>query len=97
METLFPVFINQTSNISLSSLPRPQEWIFATGDNVIVYPSNNKGIISAINTNFAEVEIPEEGIHCVPWQNVKKYFKIGPYHNMNGWVMKGLRYLAGKH
>jgi transcription elongation factor len=81
--------------ITVSSLPRPQEWIFATGDNVIVYPSNNKGIISSINTTFAEVEISEEGIHCVPWQNIKKYFKIGDYvcvssglHlNTNGWVI----------
>ena len=82
-------------NILLSSLPRPQEWIFSTGNNVIIYPSKKRGIIDSIDTSFTEVEILEEGLHCVPWYNVRKHFKIGDYvcvssspnYNMKGWVI----------
>ena len=82
-------------DILLSSLPRPQEWKFSTGDNVVIYPSKKKGIIESINSNFAEVEIPEEGLHCVPWHNIRKHFKIGdfvcvlsgPGCNTKGWVI----------
>ena len=87
--------LSKHPNISLSSLPHPQEWIFATGDNIVISPSNKIGVIISIETNFAEVEIPEEGLHSVFWHNITKYFKIGdfvcissgPDHNTNGWII----------
>ena len=54
-----------------------------------------RGIIDSIDMSFTEVEILEEGLHCVPWYNIRNHFKIGDYacvssspdYNTKGWVI----------
>ena len=82
-------------DIPISSLPRPREWIFAKGDSVLIHPSNRSGSIMSIETDYAEIEILEEGCHNVPWHKIRKSFKIGdfvritggPNHDTTGWVI----------
>jgi hypothetical protein len=82
-------------DIPLSSLPRPREWIFVKKDNVIIRPFNKNGSITSIEIDYAEVEVSGEGLHCVPWHNIRKPFEVGEFvritgglnHGTSGWVI----------
>lgn len=82
--------------MSPSNLPRPQEWTFVDGSDVIIRSCNKKGTIGLIEADYAEVEIPGEGQHRVPWHDLQKCFNVGDYvcvtggpnHNRSGWVIE---------
>lgn len=83
-------------NISPFSLPRPQEWSFVAGENVTIRSLERKGRITLIEAHYAEVEIPEEGLHLINWHDIRKYFEVGdfvcvaggPNRNAAGWVIE---------
>ena len=93
---LYNLFLkSKHPDIPLSSLPRPREWVFTEGENVIVQPFNRKGSINSIQAGYAEVDIYGEGLHCEHWHNIKKSFTIGdfvritggPNFDSNGWII----------
>jgi ribosomal protein L24 len=81
--------------ISISDIPRPQEWTFNDGDEVIVSSFDEKGVLDTIEPDYAVVEFPAHGLQRVPWHAIRKSFKIGdfvsissgPHHGTNGWVI----------
>ena len=82
-------------DIPPSSLPRPREWIFVKEDDIVIRPFNKNGTITSIETNHAEVEISGQGLHFVPWHNIRKSFRVGDFvritgglnHDSSGWVI----------
>jgi hypothetical protein len=93
---LYDLFLgSEHPDIPLSSLPRPREWVFTEGENVVVHPFNKKGSINSIEAGYAEVDTYGEGLHCEPWHKITKSFTIGdfvhvtggPNLNSNGWII----------
>lgn len=76
--------------------PRPTEWSFTENDKVIMASSKKQGILVSIETEYAQIEFDSEGVHRLPWHNIRKYFVVGEYvqitagrhHGKSGWVTK---------
>lgn len=71
-------------DIPPSSLPRPREWKFEKGDDVIICPFDKFGSIASIETDYAEVDISGEGLHSIPWHKIRKNFKVGNFVRITG-------------
>ena len=80
--------------IAGSNFPRPEEWIFEEGEQVIV-SSEKEGTIAAVESTHLEVDLAtNEGINAVSWYNVHKVFPpgdfisimSGPSRGMRGWI-----------
>lgn len=93
---LYSLFLrSEHPDIPLSRLPRPREWIFAIDDKIIIRPFNKNGSITSIEIDCAEVEVSGEGLHYVPWHQIRKPFKVGDFvritgglnHGTSGWVI----------
>ena len=81
--------------LTLFNIPRPKEWSFEDGEQIVVNSSNKKATIVAVNDTHLEVDLATgEGIVVVSWHNVRKVFAIsdfvsvtsGPCQGTMGWV-----------
>ena len=81
--------------LTLFNIPRPKEWSFEDGEQIVINSSNKKATIAAVNDTHLEVELATgEGIVVVSWHNVRKVFTIsnfvivtsGPCQGTMGWV-----------
>lgn len=81
----------------LTAFPRPMEWVFEEGEEVVIISSQKRGIVSQVQVLSAEVDLHNgEGLVNVSWPDLHKDFRIGEFiENMNGlesdfqgWVAK---------
>lgn len=70
----------------LTTFPRPVEWVFEEGEEVIVISSQKWGIVSQVQVLFAEVDLHNgEGLVNISWPDLHKAFQIGDFiESMNG-------------
>jgi len=74
---------------SESTFPRPSEWLFAEGDEVIVRPSGKRGFVIALSPTSAEVDLGPGGIVNASWLNVHKALCVGDYIEVTGGDFQG--------
>jgi len=75
---------------SESTFPRPSEWEFEEGEEILLRNSTKHGVIN----NWVEVLVTGEGDVRVPWLDIRKVVSVGQfvevtagvYHGQKGWV-----------
>jgi hypothetical protein len=72
-----------------SQFPRPEEWIFEEGEQIIVSPSEMKGTIVRVESTHLEVDLATEGIEAVSWYNVRKAFSAGDFVSVTSGPLRG--------
>ena len=73
-----------------SKFPRPEEWIFEEGEEIIVSPSEKKATIAAVKSTHLEVDLAtNEGIEVVSWYNVRKVFSTGDFVSVTSGPSRG--------
>jgi hypothetical protein len=73
---------NRSSHPALTffNIPRPKEWTFEEGEQVVVNSSNKEATIAAVKDTNLEVDLDtKEGIVIASWHNVSKVFAIGDF------------------
>jgi len=61
------------------TFPRPQEWIFEEGEQVVVCSSRRKARVAAITPDHLEVDFGENETQCCPWTDVWKAVEVGDF------------------
>lgn len=82
--------------VYLTRRPRPQEWIFAEGERVIVCSSEKRAVIQKIEHRYMEVQYNDEGTEAINWYDLQKDIEIGqfvtvlngPLQGYEGWVLE---------
>jgi hypothetical protein len=73
-----------------SKFPRPEEWIFEEGEQIIVSPSEKKATIAAVKSTHLEVDLAtKEGIEVVSWYDVRKVFSVGDFVSVMSGPLRG--------
>ena len=84
------VLFKLSKHPALTGFPRPEEWIFEEGEQVIVFPSQKKATIAVITSTHLEVDLAtKEGIEVVSWHNVRKVFSAGDFVNVMSGPSRG--------
>ena len=95
--TLFCLFLESRHPklvASESRFPRPSEWQFDEGEEVLIHSSKKCGVITALWPDSVEVLVTGEGGIRVPWLDIRKVVSVGDfvevtggiYHGQKGWV-----------
>ena len=79
---------------SESTFPRPSEWEFEEGEEILLRNSTKRGVINALGPHWMEVLVTGEGDVRVPWLDIRKVVSVGQfvevtagvYHGQKGWV-----------
>jgi ribosomal protein L24 len=75
---------------ALTGFPRPEEWTFEEGEQIIVFPSGKKATIAVIESTHLEVDLATgEGIEVVSWHNVHKVFSVGDFVSVMSGLLRG--------
>ena len=70
--------------------PRPQEWIFEEGEQVVQLSSGRKGLVAAIAPYYLELEFGgENDTGCCPWNDVQKVVEAGDFIIITSGVYQG--------
>ncbi|KAF8973571.1 hypothetical protein BDZ97DRAFT_1751601 [Flammula alnicola] len=88
--------LSKHPGMELSLLPRPREWSFEEDDPVVVCSSEKEGRLKVVEAYYAEVELAEEGVHRVPWYDIRKNIAVGQFVRVSsgpnlgntGWVIE---------
>jgi len=66
--------------ILAARFPRPLEWIFDEGDQVLISSSNKLGIIKSVAAETTKVDLAGgEGVISVPWNELHKHIIVGDF------------------
>ena len=74
--------------------PRPSEWEFEEGEEILLRNSTKRGVINALGPHWVEVLVTGEGDVRVPWLDIQKVVSVGQfvevtagvYCGQKGWV-----------
>ena len=78
-----------------SNFPRPLEWVFEEGEQVVIFSSGMQGVVKAVGVDAAEVELDNgAGVMSFSWSDLRKHFIPGDFvevtsgslHGHTGWV-----------
>jgi transcription antitermination factor NusG len=61
------------------TFPRPQEWMFEEGEQVVVRSSRRKAQVAAITPDHLEVDFGENETQRCPWDDVWKAVEVGDF------------------
>ena len=63
-----------------SKFPRPLEWIFEEGEQVVIASSGTQGIVKAVGVDAAEVKLDNGvGVMSFSWWDLRKHFIPGDF------------------
>lgn len=75
---------------SVSTIPRPSEWHFATGDEVYLWDDDKKGIIKTLRAESAEVDLTSgDNAVSVPWMHIHKVIRVSDFVKVTRGVHQG--------
>jgi len=74
---------------SESTFPRPLEWQFDEGEEVLIHSSKKRGIVTALWPDSVEVLATGEGDVRVPWLDIRKVVSEGDFVEVTGGVYRG--------
>jgi len=74
--------------------PRPSEWEFEEGEEILLHNSTKYGVINPLGPHWMEVLVTGEGDVRVPWLDIQKVVSVGQfvevttgvYCGQKGWV-----------
>jgi transcription elongation factor len=97
LDVLF-LFLGTKHPVVLNTwVPRPQEWDFEIGDEIIVCSTGKRGVVMVLEDDYLEVVLASlEGLTRVAWADVRKYFVVGdfvrvtggPSNGKTGWIVE---------
>ncbi|KAF9470697.1 hypothetical protein BDN70DRAFT_939501 [Pholiota conissans] len=82
-------------NIKVNHLPRPREWCFEEGDQIMVLSTGRKAQILSVRSDYVEVNFGEEGMHNIAWRDIRKDWTVGDlvlvksgnFAGYKGWIV----------
>jgi len=74
---------------SESMFPRPSEWEFEEGEEILLRNSTKRGVINALGLHWVEVLVTGEGDVRVPWLDIRKVDSVGQFVEVTAGVYRG--------